>query len=111
MYLRLLHLSRQGFFQAQIAYLTAGLLSFFGVKPGSLPAKPVSLKALLGGLCILLALFALSGPILNTVQPVLVAAGQLEGNVLCALIGGAFLVWRYAVGRRLLRALEQAQGV
>ncbi len=109
-YIRLLHLSRQGFLQAHAAYLAAGLLALFGVKPAGLQAKPVSLKALLGGLFVLLALFALSAPILNAMQPVFRAAGQLDGGVLCALVAVVFLGWRHAIGRRLLRAFEQAQG-
>lgn len=58
------------------------------------------------GLALLVAALWVSAPVINAMQPAFRAAGQLSGGQLASLALVLLNLWRYAVGRTLLRAFQ-----
>lgn len=110
LYGNLLRESQKGAFQRHCAYMAAGWLSLFLVRP-KLAGKPTSLKAVAGGglvLAVVLMLFV--GPILNLLQPAFRAAGRAPATTWPVVGMLALFTWRYAVGRTLLTGFANVSG-
>lgn len=109
LYSKLLRAAQESTLQRHCAYMAAGWLSLFLVRP-TLPASQApSAAAVVGGGVLLVVALLLLGPALNALQPALRAAGQAAS---VAPVGAwplalalAFLAWRYMVGRKLLTNL------
>jgi hypothetical protein len=108
LYAQLLRDAQRGAISRHCAYLAAGWLSFFMSRPDLGKRKSASLGAVAGGGVILVLLLLLAGPILNTLQPVLRAAGTLPGVTWVVVAIVAVLAWRYLVGRKVLHAFAAA---
>lgn len=108
LYAQLLRDAQRGAIQRHCAYLVAGWFSLFLIRPSIGKRRPTSVSAVLGGGVLLVLLLLLAGPILNTLQPVLHAAGTLPGVTWLLVAAVALLAWRYLVGRSVLRAFEDA---
>jgi hypothetical protein len=108
LYAQLLRDAQRGAIPRHFAYLAAGWLSLFLIRPDINKRSSTSFGAVAGGGVILVLLLLLAGPILNALHPVLRAAGALPGVtwVVVALVG--FFAWRYLVGRKVLHAFSEA---
>lgn len=114
LYRRLLQTAQLGTVHRHGAYLAAGWLSLFRIRPPDNGAEPPSLSAIAGGGVVLLLLLLLAGPVLGAMQPVLMALGRVPPSMLLSALVLAFLLWRYRVGRKLLLQFEtyvQCDGV
>jgi hypothetical protein len=110
LYSRILRESQQDAVRRQFAYLAAGWLSFFGIRPRLAGQAAPSFTAIAGGGVLLVLGLVLAGPVLNLMRPVFRAAGAAPAMTWpVAAIAGLF-GWRYAAGRKLLRAFAAANG-
>lgn len=110
LYTRLLLESQQDAVRRQFAFLAAGWLSLFGIRPKLVgPAVP-SFAAVAGGGVLLVLVMVLAGPVLNLMRPVFRASGAAPAATwpVAAIVG--LFGWRYAAGRKLLRAFAAANG-
>ncbi|KWA83822.1 hypothetical protein WL29_20880 [Burkholderia ubonensis] len=110
LYDHLLHDAQQGSFQRHCAYLAAGWLSLFLIRPQLDQQKSASFAAIAGGGVLLLLLLVLAGPLLNVLQPVLKAAGKAPALTWLLVAVVALFAWRYTAGRKLLLAYAAMKG-
>jgi hypothetical protein len=105
LYSNLLRESQKSAFQRHCAYMAAGWLSLFLVRPRFAVARAPSFSAVAGGgVLLVVALVLLVGPLLNTLQPVLRAAGHAPAVTWPVAFVAAVFGWRYLAGRKLLTA-------
>lgn len=105
LYSNLLRESQKSSFQRHCAYMAAGWLSLFLVRPKLTAARPPSFSAVAGGgVLLVVALVLLAGPLLNMLQPALRAAGQAPALTWPVAAAVGVFSWRYLVGKKLLTA-------
>jgi hypothetical protein len=104
LYAQLLRDAQRGPVQRHCAYMAAGWLSLFLIRPELGNESPASLRAVAGGGAVLVMFLLLAGPILSVLQPLLRSAGQLPGVTWMVAAIGGFFAWRYLVGRKVLEA-------
>lgn len=102
--------SQKSTLQRHCAYMAAGWLSLFLIRPNLPGGKSASLSAVVGGAALLIAVLVLLGPALNALQPALRAAGHAPAETWLVVAVLSLFSWRYLAGRRVLRAFEAAAG-
>ncbi|XXA16242.1 hypothetical protein P5X00_34225 [Paraburkholderia sp. A2RO-4L] len=102
-YDRLAQNVQRGGLHKHCAYLEAGWLSLFWIRPRLGKTKQGTLTSVAAGGVLLLMGLLLSGKILGALQPILIAAGTLSGATWLVLLVLGLFGWRYFVGRALLR--------
>jgi hypothetical protein len=109
LYGALLRESQKSDLQRHCAYLAAGWLSLFMVRPQIAGRRDLSFSAVAGGGALLLVVLMLvAGPVLNLLQPAFRAAGRVPAGTWVATWALALLVNRYLAGRRILTAFAAA---
>lgn len=106
LYAQLLRDAQRGSVQRHCAYMAAGWLTLFLIRPDLGNRSPASLRAVAGGGAVLVMFLLLAGPVLNVLQPLLRAAGQLPGVTWVVVAIGGFFAWRYLAGRKVLEAFS-----
>lgn len=108
LYGKLLRESQKSAIHRHSAYMAAGWLSLFLIRPQLVGRQSASLAAVAGGGVLLVVGLVLLGPLLNAMQPALRAAGKAPA-VTWPVAGAVVLFgWRYAVGRSLLNAVAKS---
>ncbi|KVP75547.1 hypothetical protein WJ96_07525 [Burkholderia ubonensis] len=110
LYAHLLRESQRGTIQRHCAYLAAGWLSLFLIRPKFDQQHAASFTAIAGGGVLLVVLLVLAGPLLNVLQPVFKAAGQAPALTWPVAAAVAIFAWRYTAGRKLLHAFAAMKG-
>jgi len=110
-YGHLLRESQQGAIRRHSAYLAAGWLSLFMVRPSLAGKSSASFAAVAGGGVLLVLVLVLAGPLLNLLQPAFRRAGAAPAATWPVAAVLALFAWRYAAGRKLLQAFASANGV
>lgn len=107
LYGKLLRESQKSSLHRHSAYLAAGWLSLFLVRPQLASRQSTSFAAVAGGGVLLVVGLILLGPVLNAMQPALRAAGQAPAVTWPVAGALALFTWRYVVGRNLLTAFAK----
>ncbi|KVP17371.1 hypothetical protein [Burkholderia ubonensis] len=110
LYANLLRESQRGPIQRHCAYLAAGWLSLFLIRPKFEEHQAASFSAIAGGGVLLVLVLLLAGPLLNAMQPVLKAAGQAPSLTWPVAAVIALFAWRYTAGRKLLHTFAALKG-
>ena len=111
LYGTLLRESQKSAIQRHCAYMAAGWLSLFLVRPKVAGQRSGSLAAVAGGGVLLMVVLLLLGPLLNLLQPALRAAGHVQAEAWVAVVVAALFGGRYLAGRKLLKAFAAASAV
>ena len=108
LYGKLLRESQKSAIRRHSAYVAAGWLSLFFIRPQLSSRQSASFAAVAGGALLLVVGLVMLGPVLNVMQPAFRAAGQAPA-VTWPVVGVlALFAWRYAVGRSLLNAFAKS---
>lgn len=110
LYCALLRESQKSALQRHCAYMAAGWLSLFLIRPKLAGTQGASFMAVAGGGLLLVVVLMLLGPLLNALQPALRAAGQAPAVTWPVVAILALFAWRYSTGRKLLTAFASAAG-
>jgi hypothetical protein len=107
LYGHLLRESQKGALQRHCAYMAAGWLSLFMVRPKLAGARAASAVAVIGGGALLVALLLMLGPVLNLLQPVFRAMGKAHAATWPITAVTGLFAWRYTAGRSLLTSFAK----
>jgi hypothetical protein len=111
LYGHLLRESQKGAIQRHCAFMAAGWLSLFLVRPKLVGRRAASATTIAGGgVLLVVALVLLVGPLLNLLQPVLRSAGSIPGGPWPVGAVLALFAWRCSAGRTLLTAFADLPG-
>jgi hypothetical protein len=111
LYGTLLRESQKSDLQRHCAYMAAGWLSLFLVRPKMAGQHSTSFAAVAGGGVLVAVVLLLLGPLLNLLQPALRTAGRAPAETWLVLAVVSLFTWRYLAGRRVLTAFAASSAI